>query len=74
MGADETRGYDELDDLQVDVVLDPVGGELFTRSLGLLRPLGAIVAIGFAGGSGRTRACSGSSAETSRSWASTSDG
>ncbi len=50
MGADETRGYDELDDVQVDVVLDTVGGELFTRSLGLLRPLGAVVAIGFAGG------------------------
>jgi NADPH2:quinone reductase len=50
MGADEARGYDELDDVQVDVVLDTVGGELFTRSLTLLRPLGAIVAIGFAGG------------------------
>jgi len=50
MGADEARGYDDLDGVQVDVVLDTVGGELFTRSLGLLRPLGAIVAIGFAGG------------------------
>jgi NADPH:quinone reductase len=50
MGADEARDYDDLDDLQVDVVLDTVGGDLFTRSLGLLRPLGAIVAIGFAGG------------------------
>ena len=36
--------------LRVDVVIDPVGGEVFTRSLPLLNPLGAIVAIGFAGG------------------------
>ena len=49
-GADEVRGYDEIDDLRVDVVLDPVGGEVFTRSLPLLNPLGTIVAIGFAGG------------------------
>jgi NADPH:quinone reductase len=50
VGADEALGYDELDDLHVDVVIDPVGGELFTRSLSLLNPLGTIVAIGFAGG------------------------
>ncbi|HZT16523.1 MAG TPA: NADPH:quinone oxidoreductase family protein [Gaiellaceae bacterium] len=50
VGADEARGYDELDDLRVDVVLDPVGGDVFTRSLPLLNPLGTIVAIGFAGG------------------------
>ena len=50
MGADEVRGYDEIDDLRVDVVLDPVGGEVFTRSLPLLNPLGTIVAIGFASG------------------------
>jgi NADPH2:quinone reductase len=49
-GADETRGYDEIDDLRVDLVIDPVGGEVFTRSLPLLNPLGTIVAIGFAGG------------------------
>jgi len=49
-GADETRGYDEIDDLRVDVVIDPVGGEVFTRSLPLLNPLGTIVAIGFAAG------------------------
>jgi NADPH2:quinone reductase len=49
-GADEARGYDEIDDLRVDVVMDPVGGELFTRSLPLLNPLGSIVAVGFAGG------------------------
>lgn len=50
VGADEARGYDEIDDLRVDVVIDPVGGDVFTRSLPLLNPLGAIVAIGFAGG------------------------
>jgi len=50
LGADEARGYDEIDDLRVDVVIDPVGGDVFTRSLPLLNPLGAIVAIGFAGG------------------------
>jgi NADPH2:quinone reductase len=50
LGADEARGYDEIDDLRVDAVIDPVGGDVFTRSLPLLNPLGAIVAIGFAGG------------------------
>jgi NADPH:quinone reductase len=50
VGADEVRGYDEIDELRVDVVVDPVGGEIFTRSLPLLNPLGSIVAIGFAGG------------------------
>ncbi len=49
-GADEAVAYDEIDDLKVDVVIDPVGGELFSRSLPLLKPFGAIVAIGFAGG------------------------
>jgi NADPH:quinone reductase len=50
LGADEALGYDEIDDLRVDVVVDPVGGDVFTRSLPLLNPLGAIVAVGFAGG------------------------
>ena len=49
-GADEVRGYDELDDIRVDLVIDPVGGEIFTRSLSLLKPLGTIAAIGFTGG------------------------
>jgi NADPH:quinone reductase len=49
-GADEVRPYDEIDDLRVDLVIDPVGGEVFTRSLPLLNPLGSIAAIGFAGG------------------------
>jgi len=49
-GADDAVGYDAIDDLRVDVVIDPVGGELFTRSLPLLKPLGAIVAVGYLGG------------------------
>ena len=49
-GADDARGYDAVDDLRVDLVIDPVGGETFTRSLQLLKPLGTIAAIGFAGG------------------------
>ena len=49
-GADEALGYDELDDVRADVVIDPVGGEVFTRSLSLLEPLGVIVAIGFTDG------------------------
>ena len=34
----------------VDVVFDPVGGQLLADSIGLLRPLGVALAIGFAGG------------------------
>jgi NADPH2:quinone reductase len=49
-GADEAVAYDELDDLRVDVVIDPVGGDVFKRSLPLLKPLGQIVAIGFTTG------------------------
>ncbi len=49
-GADDAIGYDEIDELRVDVVMDPVGGDVFTRSLPTLNPLGSIVAIGFAGG------------------------
>ena len=50
LGADEAIGYDELEGLRVDAVIDPVGGEVFTRSLPLLNPLGAIVAIGYTAG------------------------
>jgi NADPH2:quinone reductase len=51
LGADEAFTYDELpDDLRVDVVVDPVGGELFEHAVRRLRPLGQLVAIGFAGG------------------------
>jgi len=51
LGAEEAYVYDELpDDLRVDVVVDPVGGELFEAAVARLRPLGTLVAIGYAGG------------------------
>jgi NADPH2:quinone reductase len=51
LGAAEAYVYDEIpDDLRVDVVLDPVGGEMFEAAVGRLRPLGQLVAIGYAGG------------------------
>jgi NADPH2:quinone reductase len=51
LGAEEAYVYNELpDDLRVDVILDPVGGDLFERSVPRLRPLGQLVAIGYAGG------------------------
>ena len=50
-GADQAVGYDEfLEKVRADVVLDPVGGEIFTQSFGVLKPLGTVVALGFAGG------------------------
>jgi NADPH:quinone reductase len=51
LGAKEAYVYDELpDDLRVDVAVDPVGGELFEVAVARLRPLGQLVAIGYAGG------------------------
>ena len=51
LGADEAYVYDDLpDDLRVDVVIDPVGGELFEAAVTRLRPLGTLVAVGYAGG------------------------
>jgi NADPH2:quinone reductase len=51
VGADEACSYEDFSDaVRADVVLDPVGGEVFERSLKVLRPLGTLVAIGFAGG------------------------
>jgi NADPH:quinone reductase len=50
LGADEALGYDELESVRADVVLDSVGGEVFERSFGVLKPLGTVIAIGFAGG------------------------
>lgn len=51
LGAAEAYVYDEIpDDLRVDAVVDPVGGDLFATAIGRLRPLGTIVAIGFAAG------------------------
>jgi NADPH:quinone reductase len=51
LGAEKAYLYDKLpDDLRVDVILDPVGGDLFERSVTRLKPLGQLVAIGYAGG------------------------
>jgi NADPH:quinone reductase len=51
LGADEVFGYDDfVEKVRADVVLDPVGGEVFTQSFGVLEPLGTVAAIGFAGG------------------------
>ena len=51
LGAEEAYVYDELpEDLRADVVLDPVGGDLFAAALARLRPLGTLVAIGYAAG------------------------
>ena len=51
LGAEEAYVYDELpEDMQVDVVVDPVGGELFAGSFARLKALGAVVAIGSAAG------------------------
>ena len=51
LGADEAYGYDEFDRrVRADLVLDPVGGAVLTRSLRILNPLGVLVAIGSAGG------------------------
>ena len=51
LGAEEAYVYDDLpDDLRVDLVVDPVGGELFEAAVPRLRPLGTVVAIGYAGG------------------------
>src|SRR5258708_29887809 len=51
LGAEEAYVYDELpEDLRVDVVVDPVGGDLFAGSFARLKPLGAVVAIGSSAG------------------------
>jgi NADPH:quinone reductase len=51
LGASEAYLYDEIpDDLKVDVVVDPIGGDLFEPAIARLKPLGQLVAIGFAAG------------------------
>jgi NADPH2:quinone reductase len=51
LGAEEAYVYDKLpEDVGADVVLDPVGGELFASSFARLRPLGTVIAIGSAAG------------------------
>jgi NADPH2:quinone reductase len=51
LGAKEAYGYAEFADaVRADVVLDPVGGDVFSASLKALVPLGTLIAIGYAGG------------------------
>jgi NADPH2:quinone reductase len=51
LGAAEAILYDEVGGPEpFDVILDQVGGEVFAAGLERLRPLGTIVAVGFAGG------------------------
>jgi NADPH:quinone reductase len=51
LGAEEAYSYEDFADrVKADVVMDPVGGDVFTRSIGVLNPLGVVVGIGFAGG------------------------
>lgn len=51
LGADEAFVYDELpEDIGADVIVDPVGGQLFASSFARLRPLGTVIAIGSAAG------------------------
>jgi NADPH2:quinone reductase len=50
LGADEAFGYDDFESVRADVVLDSVGGDVFARSFGVLKPMGTVIAIGFAGG------------------------
>jgi NADPH:quinone reductase len=51
LGAVEAVTYDELGALEpVEAVFDLVGGDVFAKSLALLKPLGTAVAVGYAGG------------------------
>ncbi len=51
LGAETALTYDRLGEVEgVDVVIDPVGGQVFADSLRALAPLGVVVAIGYAGG------------------------
>jgi NADPH2:quinone reductase len=51
IGAVEAVTYESLGELDpVEVVFDLVGEPVFARTLSLLRPLGAAVAVGYAGG------------------------
>jgi NADPH:quinone reductase len=51
LGAAEAVTYEGISELdQVDVVFDLVGGDVFRASLGLLKPMGTAIAVGYAGG------------------------
>jgi NADPH2:quinone reductase len=50
-GAEEAFGYEEAAvAVKPEVVVDPVGGDVFAASVPTLAPLGTIVSIGYAGG------------------------
>ena len=51
LGAVEAVTYEGIGELEpVDAVFDLVGGDVFTASLSLLKPMGTAVAVGYAGG------------------------
>ena len=51
LGAARTVTYEEIGELDdIDVAFDPVGGPVFSACISALRPLGAAIANGFAGG------------------------
>jgi NADPH:quinone reductase len=51
LGAVEAVTYDAIGELEpVDAVFDLVGGDVFSDSLSLVKPLGTAVAVGYAGG------------------------
>ena len=50
-GAEQAFGYDDFaEHVRADVVFDPVGGAVFEESLKVLKPLGTLIAVGYAGG------------------------
>ena len=51
LGAVECVTYEQIGDLEpVDAVFDLVGGDVFAVSLSLVKQLGTVVAVGYAGG------------------------
>jgi NADPH:quinone reductase len=51
LGAVEAVTYDALGGLEpVDAVFDLVGGDVFSSSLALVKPMGTAIAVGYAGG------------------------
>ena len=51
LGAAECVTYEQIGEVDpVDAVFDLVGGEIFAASLSLVKPLGTVVAVGYAGG------------------------
>ena len=51
LGAEEAYGYEDFGErVRADVVLDPVGGDVFEASLRVVNPLGTAIAVGYAAG------------------------